>query len=162
MAGLYRRAGTGEPLSVSAPATSLRIEPGPRLVASSGTRFTSPNGSRYEFASDALRVTDTFGTVDDYTLLQGDDLKARPLADYAGIYDSDEAETILAAAVENGALVLKRRPDSVIRLTPVYADAFQSSLGFIRFHRSLGGQVAALSVTQDRVWEMRFERKTND
>ena len=86
-------------------------------------------------------MTDTFGTVDEYALLQGDDLKTRPLTDYAGNYDSDEAETTLAAAVENGALVLKRRPDSVIRLTPAYADAFQSSLGFIRFHRSIGGQV---------------------
>ena len=162
VAGLYRRAGTGEPLSVVRAGEDLMIEPGPRLVASSGTRFTSPNGSRYEFAAGALRVTDTFGTVDDYTLVRGEELKARALSDYEGIYDSDEAETILAAVVENGALVLKRRPDSVIRLTPVYADAFQSSLGFIRFHRSLGGQVVGLSVTQDRVWEMRFERKTND
>ena len=159
LAGLYRRAGTGEPLSVVRSGDELRIEPGPRLTASSGTRFTSPNGSRYEFASNAVRVTDAFGTVDQYVLLQGDDLKTRPLADYAGNYDSDEAETTLVAAVENGALVLKRRPDSVIRLTPVYADAFQSSLGFIRFHRSIGGQVTELSVTQDRVWDMRFEKK---
>ena len=104
-------------------------------------------------------MTDAFGTVDQYALLQGDDLKTRPLADYAGNYDSDEAETTLVAAAENGALVLKRRPDSVIRLTPVYADAFQSSLGFIRFHRSIGGQVTELSVTQDRVWDMGFVRR---
>ncbi len=65
LAGLYRRAGTGEPLSVVRSGDELQIEPGPRLTASSGTRFTSPNGSRYEFASNAVRVTDVFGTVDE-------------------------------------------------------------------------------------------------
>ena len=159
LAGLYRRAGTGEPMSVVRAGDELKIEPGPRLTANSGTRFTSPNGSRYEFGANALRVTDTFGTVDEYALVQGEELKTRSLADYAGTYDSDEAETTLVAAVENGALVLKRRPDSVIRLTPVYADAFQSSLGFIRFRRSLGGQIVGLSVTQDRVWEMMFAKR---
>jgi hypothetical protein len=81
------------------------------------------------------------------------------LTDYAGTYESDEAETTLTATVEGGTLVLKRRPDSVIRLTPAYADAFDSSLGFIRFRRSIGGQVTELSVTQDRVWEMIFSRR---
>jgi CubicO group peptidase (beta-lactamase class C family) len=159
LAGLYRRAGTGEPLSIVRDGDALRVEPGPRLTASAGTRFAAPNGSRYEFSSAALRVTDVYGTVDTYFLLQGDDVKTRPFSDYAGTYGSDEAETTLVAAVDGGALVLKRRPDGVIRLTPVYADAFRSSLGFVRFERSIGGQVNGLNVTQDRVWQMRFERR---
>jgi len=159
VAGLYRRASTGEPISIVRRGDELKIEPGPTLTAASGTRFTSPSGSRYEFGANALRVTDVYGTVDEYALVQGDQLKTRPLTDYAGTYESDEAETTLTATVEGGTLVLKRRPDSVIRLRPAYADAFDSSLGFIRFRRSIGGQVTALSVTQDRVWEMIFSRR---
>jgi hypothetical protein len=64
----------------------------------------------------------------------------------------------MIAEVDAGALVLKRRPDTVIRLTPVYADAFRGSIGFIRFHRDAAGQIISFSVTQDRVWDMRFQR----
>jgi hypothetical protein len=146
-------------MSIVRDGDALKVEPGPRLTASAGTLFAAPNGSRYEFSPGSLRVSDVYGTVDTYTLLQGDELKTRSLSEYTGTYESDEAETTLAAAVESGALVLKRRPDTVIRLTPVYADAFQSSLGFVRFERSIGGQVIALNVTQDRVWQMRFEKR---
>ena len=64
----------------------------------------------------------------------------------------------MIAAVESDVLVLKRRPDTVIRLTPVYADAFRGSIGFIRFHRDAAGKVTSFSVSQDRVWDMRFQR----
>ena len=64
----------------------------------------------------------------------------------------------MIAAVDAGALVLKRRPDTTIRLTPLYADAFYGSIGFVRFHRDAAGKVTSFSVTQDRVWDMRFQR----
>ena len=86
------------------------------------------------------------------------ELAARPPAEYAGTYDSDEAETTMIAAVDSGVLVLKRRPDTIIRLTPLYADGFYGSIGFIRFHRDAAGKVTSFSVTQDRVWDMRFQR----
>ena len=37
--------------------------------------------------------------------------------------------------MEQGRLVIHRRPDTVIALTPTYKDAFRSSLGAIRFLR---------------------------
>jgi hypothetical protein len=54
--------------------------------------------------------------------------------------------------------VLERRPDVVLRLTPEYNDAFRAPLGFIRFHRDAGGRVTGFSVSQDRVWDLRFHR----
>ena len=70
-------------------------------------------------------------------------------------YASDEAETTLTAAIDGSTLVLKRRPDAVIRLTPVYADAFAGSIGLVMFRRE-GGRVTGLSVVQDRVWDLKF------
>jgi hypothetical protein len=61
------------------------------------------------------------------------------------------------AVVEDGALVLKRRPDTVIRLTPTYQDAFTGALGTIVFRRD--GKAMELSVAQDRVWDIRFTRR---
>ena len=73
-------------------------------------------------------------------------------------YYSGDAETVLTAEVVDGKLMLRRRPDTHISLTPLYADTFESSLGLIRFVRGQGGQVAQLSVRQDRVYDMRSDR----
>ena len=56
-------------------------------------------------------------------------------------------------------LVIRRRPDTTLKLTPVYADAFDvPQLGLVIFHRD-GGRVSGLSVSQDRVWDLRFARQ---
>jgi CubicO group peptidase (beta-lactamase class C family) len=52
------------------------------------------------------------------------------LAGFVGEYTSDEIETTLRAAVENGRLVIHRRPNEVIPLAPSGTDAFTSSFGF--------------------------------
>jgi Domain of unknown function (DUF3471) len=85
---------------------------------------------------------------------------AAQLAAYAGTYVSDEAETTLVAEVADGTLVLKRRPATVIRLTPAAGqDTFTGSIGTITFRRDATGRVVALSVKQDRVWDLRFDRR---
>jgi CubicO group peptidase (beta-lactamase class C family) len=83
---------------------------------------------------------------------------AAELAGFAGTYTSDEAETVFTLDVEQDLLVLKRRPDTRITLRPTAADTFSAGgLGTIRFHRA-GGAVTQLAVSQDRVFDLRFER----
>jgi CubicO group peptidase (beta-lactamase class C family) len=76
-----------------------------------------------------------------------------------GNYWSDEAETMLVVAVDQGTLVLRRRPDTVIKLTPGERDFFSGSIGTVTFIRNGAGVVEALSVKQDRVWDLRFMKK---
>ena len=84
---------------------------------------------------------------------------AAQLSELAGTYWSDEAEVTLTAAVDQGKLVLKRRPDTTIALTAIDQDAFRGSIGTITFRRDTGGRVNALSLKQDRVWDLRFARQ---
>jgi hypothetical protein len=84
---------------------------------------------------------------------------AAQLNELAGTYWSDEAEVTLTAAVDQGKLVLKRRPDTTIALTAIDQDAFRGSIGTITFRRDSGGRVNALSLKQDRVWDLRFARQ---
>ena len=77
----------------------------------------------------------------------------------AGTYWSEEAETTLIAAVDNGALVLRRRPDSVVKLTAIAPDKFRGSIGTVTFVRNGSGAVEGLSVNQDRVWDLKFVRR---
>ena len=128
------------------------------------------NGSNGDASRAANRVSDVF---------LGDRLKPAAPADpraappaamnpppsaaqsnaLAGSYWSDEAETMLIAAVDQGALVLRRRPDTVIKLTAIGPDKFRGSIGTVTFIRNASGAVDALSVNQDRVWDLRFAKK---
>jgi hypothetical protein len=106
------------------------------------------------------RMTDEFGTVSTFERVP----RATPTVDglrpLTGTYTSDEAETTFAAAIEGGSLVLKQRPDRVVKLAPVYTDAFSGgSLGTIIFRRDAAGTVTSLSIVQDRVWDLRFARQ---
>ena len=83
---------------------------------------------------------------------------AGDLNEYVGRYRSDEAETELSVAFEDGQLVVRRRPDTVLRLRPAARDVFTvPSLGTVTFHRT-GNAVTDLGVKLDRVWDLRFAR----
>lgn len=88
------------------------------------------------------------------------ELSATQLAEYAGTYWSDDIETAFVVAVENGALVMRRRPDALVTMRPQGGDQFQAGagVGVVRFHRT-NGKVTALGVTQDRVWDLRFVKR---
>ena len=76
---------------------------------------------------------------------------------FEGTYRSDDAETEVEVRVEDGELVMHRRPEDTFELTPIYEDAFQ---GFarIRFLRDDDGQVEGFTRGAGRVYDMRFER----
>jgi len=81
------------------------------------------------------------------------------LSGFAGTYASDEAETVLRVAVEDGKLVIHRRPAAAFPLKPTYTDAFYCELGSVRFVRDGAGKVVALRLGSSRVWDMRFTRE---
>ncbi len=83
---------------------------------------------------------------------------ATELEGMTGEYASDEAEVTFQVALEKDHLVIHRRPDSSIVLTPTYRDGFSSSIGSVRFLRDSAGRVTELSVGEQRVWDMRFRR----
>jgi hypothetical protein len=77
----------------------------------------------------------------------------------AGTYSSDEAEVTLKVTVEQGGLVIHRRPDTKIPLKPTYRDAFQApQLGSVRFIRNPRGRIIEMSIGEERVWDLRLRR----
>jgi hypothetical protein len=115
-------------------------------------------GNTYEIDAKGARVTDALGTVVRYERVEPVQPNSEQLQEYVGTYASDEAETSITVAVEKGALILKRRPDITTILRPVYADAF-STQGIMLIFRRDGGRVTQFSVSQDRVWDLRFTKK---
>jgi hypothetical protein len=94
----------------------------------------------------------------DSVIRPGPVLSDQELAAYAGTYSSDEAETTFTVAVQGRTLVLKRRPADVIELKTQARDTFRASIGTVTFSRDASGSIAALSIKQERVWDLRFTR----
>jgi CubicO group peptidase (beta-lactamase class C family) len=82
----------------------------------------------------------------------------KDLAAYVGTYYSDEAEVAYEAALDGGALVLRHRPDTVIRLQPTARDEFRGGSRQFRFIRGANGAVTELSLRGSRVFDLRFKR----
>ena len=78
---------------------------------------------------------------------------------FTGSYRSDEIETTFTVAIKDGSLELRRRPDTVIVLRPLAPDTFDGSIGEVKFHRDAGGRVAQFGIKQDRVWDLRFDKR---
>lgn len=169
LAGLYRDTITGAPITIVNMGGGLMIGRGPSdglnaqrelpLVPSSASSFVTADGHRWTFDDHGkARLVDSHGTADTYERVASAHPTHDQLAEYLGRYVSDEAETTLTIAVEGDTLVARRRPDTTLYLTPLYADAFTApQLGMVIFRRD-GGHVTALSVVQDRVWDLRFTR----
>jgi CubicO group peptidase (beta-lactamase class C family) len=166
LVGLYRSAITGVPLPVVAVKSALEIQGGAgasnRLIFQREFTFEAADGSRkLQFdGKGGLRVLNANGTSEPYERVE----PAKPTADelklLAGTYASDEAEVDLKVIADGRDLKIHRRPDTTLTLRPVYADAFTApGLGLVRFRRDPSGRVTGLSVTLDRVWDLRFLRK---
>jgi hypothetical protein len=76
---------------------------------------------------------------------------------YAGRYVSDEAEAEFTIVQERDGLVLRQRPAFALPMRPIAKDTFTvARIGTVIFRRDAAGRVDELSVTQDRVWDLRF------
>jgi CubicO group peptidase (beta-lactamase class C family) len=118
-----------------------------------GSRFSEPAATRSGAAATGGRGRGAASAA-------GFAPSAADLDGYQGRYVSDEAETEFVAALDGDTLVLTQRPDRVLRLRPVDKDVFTAGgLGTVTFRRASDGRVTELSVRQERVWDLRFQRR---
>lgn len=161
-AGLYRRSPQAGTLAIVRDDKGLALQNGTRLVPLSPTRLVRGDDAQtFDFDSaDRFRASDEFGVVDFYERVEPVKPTAAQLKELEGRYVSDEIETTFTIAADGGQLLLRRRPDTTISLTPVYADGFSTSLGiFAVFERDASKRVTAFTLTEERVWNLRFARQ---
>jgi CubicO group peptidase (beta-lactamase class C family) len=159
-AGTYRNLLTGQALVLTQDREALRLQGGSLLVPRGGGRFDVPDAGRTLELDDEGRLTVRLsnGLAERYERVA----TARPSPDelqaFAGRYGSDEAE-VEFEVVAGDQLLMRRRPDAVFTLRPLYADAFAApGLGTVLFRRQQG-RVVEMSVVSDRVWDLRFPRR---
>lgn len=81
------------------------------------------------------------------------------LREYTGTYRSDEAEATYTVEIENGTFVMKDRWGQGRILQPLYPDAFSSGGNTFIFRRDPTGRVTEVSLSQGRVWDLRFKKE---
>lgn len=86
----------------------------------------------------------------------------KDLASYAGRYYSDEAEVVYDVVAEGDGIVIKRRPDAVVRLRARARDEFDSPAGTIVFIRDASGAINEMSLRGSRVFDIRFKRLSQE
>jgi CubicO group peptidase (beta-lactamase class C family) len=138
-------------------------ERGTVMVAEDGGGVTfdgHPVGARVRFEGDRMFVANPQYGEDRWERVEA--WTPANASEFAGIYRSEDAETVLRVEVKDGGLVIRRRPDRTFVLKPTYADAFSSSLGSIHFVRDGKGRVAGFDLGSGRVWRLRFGREASD
>lgn len=154
MAGLYRNLRNYS--TVTAAVNNGRLGMG-------GAVFTPVSPGTFVSGSTRLVVDGGKLRLDDGTLLERvepADPTSSELQAFVGEYVSDEAMATLRVAMEGDVLRLQNRPGTWIPLRPTYRDAFVApGVGAVRFLRDASGKVTEASVSQDRVWDLRFEKR---
>lgn len=163
-AGLYRNLRTGGPVRLEVRNGQLRMNRRTRLAPISESVFRVGAGAeRLEFGP-----TESNPTAEAHLLTEdGEAIELERVAEvtpspdelreYQGEYYSDEAEVTYTAVRSGDTLELRRRPDTVITLSPSYQDVFTASNGWIvRFTRGSEGAVDGMSLGMSRVRDLRF------
>jgi len=159
LAGQYRFLKPVDVVTIAQAQGGLRDQYGATLVPKSATRFET-DFFTYEFNDDGkLRLVDIYGLSDVFDRVEPVKPTLDQLQTLAGRYVSEELETTLTVAVQGDRLVIRRRPDLTTPLTPAWADAFSSPLGWVLFTRDGSGRAVGLSINQYRAWDVRFVRQ---
>jgi len=111
-------------------------------------------------SNDRIELTGRDGNVAVFLRTAPVEAAAVRLADYAGLYASDEVGAAYSITPGADGLTwrIRERPDFVQTLKPVYRDAFQGDGATFRFQRGAGGKVTALTVSVERARNVRFAR----
>ena len=125
--------------------------------------FTPVSQDTFTNGSDRLVVVGGRLRASDGTLFEKVEPVSPTAADlqtYVGDYGSDEAQATLHVVVQGDRLALQNRPGAWNPLVPTYRDAFISpGVGIVRFLRDASGKVTEMSVSQERVWDLRFRKR---
>ncbi|MGD1096747.1 MAG: serine hydrolase domain-containing protein [Bryobacteraceae bacterium] len=159
-AGLYRSVRDRTTISIEFKDGHLELERRGALEPLSAKAFAlGEDAPVVEFDTDAsLRMVTEEDQNNYYEKVERANPTHTDLEAMTGEYASDEAEVTLKVALEPNGLVIRRRPDAIIPLTPTYRDGFSSSLGSVRFIRDSAGHVIEMSIGESRVWDLRLRR----
>jgi hypothetical protein len=86
---------------------------------------------------------------------------AEQLAEYAGVYRSDEMDAVFRISVNDGQLQLARTKLRPAALDPMFKDSFRVPIGVMQFTRDSTGRVTGFLLEGGRVRHLKFWKDTS-
>jgi hypothetical protein len=147
------------PWDVSTEAGELRMNDRP-LTRISDTRWKRGNDTYTFEGADKFRIDGFDGNLYEFVRTPAVALPVSQFGEYAGSYASPETMATYRITVEAGVLTLRIDgwPDTVLKLSASYRDAFLSDGMLIRFRRGSDGKINALSLGDSRMWDLQAAR----
>ena len=158
-AGVYRSLQPVGVVTIAVQKDRLAASSFGALTRVARARFDAGGAYVLDFDGRFLRVTDEFGTADDYERVEPWKPGVQELRSIAGRYVSEEIQTSFDVVLEGDRLVAKRDSATPVPLSPVFPDGFLSPGGWVVVRRDGSGRVTGFSVNQERVWDLRFTRQ---
>jgi CubicO group peptidase (beta-lactamase class C family) len=84
---------------------------------------------------------------------------AEQLAEYGGVYRSDEMDAVFRVSVKDGRLQLARVKLRPAALDPMFRDTFRSQAGVLQFTRDAAGRVTGFVLQGGRVRHVKFSKE---
>src|SRR5436190_1055006 len=106
--------------------------------------------------ASVMEIANTDGSMT--RLLFEREWKPTDLNEFAGDWYSEEAQSRISIAIENGSAILNLRPVLHFQLRPVYRDAFSGQGFTLWFTRDPSGKITQLHVGGPRMRDMLFTR----
>jgi hypothetical protein len=160
--GTWRNEKTRNPNQIAFEKGELKLNGGPFKPVADGVFMLGDRRAKFITNKDGIpgvmEIANTDGSIT--RLLFEQEWKPAPadLNDFAGDWYSDEAQSRIAFAVENGNLFLILRPVARFQLRPVYKDAFNAQGYLLWFERDKSGKITSLHVGASRMRDMPFTR----
>ncbi|MCC5913457.1 MAG: beta-lactamase family protein [Balneolaceae bacterium] len=164
LTGIWADPRNHRPLELRVEDDTLRTSGGSRLVPKSDRDFRAGSSNTvYRFIEDddggrPLITVIREGYSEEILMPVGEYTDEAP-EQFAGTFESSDAETVIEIGADNGKLIAHRRPGDTFELEPIYEDTYTASgFGLIRFHRNASSEVIRFSYSSGRVYDMRFLR----
>jgi CubicO group peptidase (beta-lactamase class C family) len=158
-AGMYRKVRDNTVVEIQVKDGKLTLNHRLQLTPTGSASFRSEE-RQFVFENGTFReLTPNGDTI--YERVEPAHPSASELASLAGEYESPETRSTLTVAANGEELSLAIASGPPVRLRPTFRDAFvmqDRGAASIFFRRDSAGTVTSLSVGDDRVWDLRFQR----
>ncbi|WP_290793955.1 serine hydrolase domain-containing protein [Flavihumibacter sp. UBA7668] len=157
--GWYRDSRSDEAIFIQA-TDSMLILPGKNPILQGSDRSLYANGYKILFLKNGLIRSVTGPPVDTVQFFKEPPAVLNPsqLKQYEGMYESEEANTIIKLKAGETNLQFIKEPNAPLIHNPTYKDGFESSESTIRFIRNKNGSIKGFYISVGRARRIWFER----
>lgn len=167
-AGLYWNAADAVARTVVLEGGKLSVMNGRDRVAlkslGQGT-FVMTSGPRtratFEVRPDGAVLLKPAGTTQVLVKTEAFKPSADQLAEFAGIYRSDEMDAVFRMTIKDGVLRLERSKQRPNPLDPLVVDTFRAMPGVVQFTRDAAGRVSGFTLQGNRVKNVKFSKEAS-